>query len=671
MGKWVFWLLLVLALGGLIAWRVVQEKAPEAGGPRPGMAGQQGPGAAGAGGPGGGMGRGPASVELTAIQYRDIEKTFQATGTVESMQNVKISPKVSGRIDFLQVREGDRVRRGQVLVRIDQSQVQAEVRQQQANVAEAKYRLAQAQLNQGPNDAAIANRIRELEAALAQAKSRLAQAQLTQESTDVAVTAQIRREEANLAVAQAELTQSEASRAAQLDALKAAIDDAQGKVDNAGAVVNNANAAIKSAQANLDNATTKYQRMYDLYKQGFVAAQDVDDARTTMNVQQSVVETAKGQLQAATAAAQSAAAQKRAAESQAAVTRARLDAELESARAKVAQVQAALDTARANTTQSPAYRQNLEALRAQVAQAQAALNTARANTKQSDAYRQNLAALRAQVAVAQASLDSARAKLQDTVLHSPLDGVVTARSQDPGSLASPGQAILTVQSLHQIWVTLAVPDTVCMKLHLNDPATVAFDALGGRRFPARIAQINPAADLQSRQFTVRVMLDNRDGRFSPGMFAKVTLTVDRATQVAAVPPEALQTERDGSRFVFVVGGDNVARKLPVMVGLNDAEWTAIIGEVKAGDQVVTMSATPVRDGQEVRVAPAGGRGGRGADGAGRPGAAGRPEGREAAGDGPRGAAERAPARREGRGSPDGAPHAGEAPARMPRDGSGR
>jgi len=69
---------------------------------------------------GGGMRmHGPASVELAAAQLRDIKKTFQATGMVESMQNVKISTKVSGRIEMLQVREGDRVKQGQVLVRID------------------------------------------------------------------------------------------------------------------------------------------------------------------------------------------------------------------------------------------------------------------------------------------------------------------------------------------------------------------------------------------------------------------------------------------------------------------------------------------------------------------------------------------------------------------------
>lgn len=626
MRKWVFWIMLVLVIGGLIVWKFQQKAAKEAGGPGGPGGGRPAAGQRGPGGPGGPGGRGPVSVETGTVTLRDIVKTFTATGSVESMQSVKISPKVSGRIELLQLREGDRVRRGQVLVRIDQSQVQADVRQQQANVAEANYRLAQAQLNQEPADAAIVNQIRQQEAALAQAKSRLEQAKITQSSTDTGVQTQIRQQEANLASMQADLKQTESSRAAQVEATRSAIDEAQAKIDNAAAGLSNANAAVKSAQANLDNAVTKYNRTYELYTQGFVAAQDVDDARTTMRVQQAALDSSKGQVQAATASLGSMQAQKRTVESQAVVTRTRLDADLEAAKAKVAQAQAALDNARANTAQTPAYQQNLETLRAQVVQAQAALDSARANRKQSAAYQQNLAALRAGIAVAQASLDSARARLADTVLISPLDGVVTARTQDPGAMASPGLAILTIQSLNQVWITLAVPDTVCLNLRLNDPATVAFDALGGKALSGRIAQINPSADPASRQFTVRVMLDNASGRFSPGLFARVTLTVDRALQVTAVPPEAVETGRDGGAYVLVVGKDMTAKEVPVVAGLTDNDWVAITGNVHAGDKVVAMSATPVHDGQAVRAGS--GRNRRG----GRPGSGGQPDKRRPGGD---------------------------------------
>lgn len=581
MKKWLFLIVVFTVISFFFgkAWKkhLMTQTLNSKGGPGQGAmtpgGNKQGGKPGGPGGPGGGM---PVSVELAPVVTRDILTSFEATGNVESMEDVKISPRVSGRIDMLKVREGDRVKKDQVLVKLDASDVKANVRQQEAALAEAKFRLTQAQLNQTPTDTAIAT--------------------------------QIRQQEANLSSSVSDQTQAEKTRDAQLEASKATLDDAQAKIDTATAAVANANANLKSAQANLDNATAKYNRIYGLYKQGYVAAQDVDDAKTTVSVQQAAVDTAKGQIQSATAALNSAMAQKRNTEQQANITRAKVDADLESAKAKVTQARASLDAAKANAQQSPAYQQNL-------------------------------AALRESVNVAQATLDSAKAKVADTVLKSPIDGVVTARAQDQGEMASPGQAILTVQSLNDIWVSIAVPDDVSTKVHLSQPATIVFDALGGKTFDGRIAQINPSADAQSRQFTVRVALDNRRRLFSPGMFGRVTMTTGEVKGTLAVPREAVQQDPDGSSFVIVAKGAPkgpgkgaagvgakpagggapadggkapggagkggppllTAVKCPIEINIQDADWVGIASGVNKGDQVVTMSANPVRDGQKLRA----------------------------------------------------------------------
>lgn len=649
MKKWLLALITLLLLGGLISRQIVQRRGELSAqsGMRKSRTGM------------------PASVELAPIKYRDITTTFTATGSVESIQQVNISPRVSGRIDFVQVREGDRIRQGQMLVRIDPTDAQAEVRQQQANLAQAqarlaqaritkstiaasvetqirlqeanlaqaKSRLAQAQITQSTVDSSVTTQIRQQEANLAQAKSRLEQARLTQPTTDSAVETQIRQQEAALASMQADLRQAQATRDATLESVKASLQEAQSKIDNATALVANANAGINSAQANHENATARYTRILGLYKQGYVAAQDVDDAKTAMTVQQSAVETARGQLQAVTATLATVTAQKRSVEQQANISRARVDADVEAAQAKVNQARAALDNARANSaqspafqqnlaalqaavdvaqtnvdsaranaTQTPAYQQNLAALKSAVAVAQANLDFAKANAKQTPAYQENLEALKAAVAIAQASLDSAKAKLDDTVLRSPLDGVVTARTQDPGALASPSQAILTVQAMNKVWVTIAVPEDVVAKIHVNQSAQVTFDALGGRTLTAIIAQINPAADLQSRQYTVRVLLDNANHLLAAGMFGKVTLITNQVKHVLAVPREAVQSDRAGNSIVFIaVKGKKgiTAVQRPVVTGPSDADFIALLSGVRAEEQVVTMSAMPLHDGQSL------------------------------------------------------------------------
>jgi RND family efflux transporter MFP subunit len=505
MKRWIYIIIPFVVLGSLIGWRVVQKKEEAAGQAKMRAMRMSA----------------PILASTATAGVRDIVHTFEDTGTVESPQNVKIAPKVSGRIEYLTVHEGDRVRRGQVLVRIDPSQVEALVHQQQAAVAEAQYRLAQAKI--------------------------------TQNSTGVGVNAQVRQQKAAVSSAKADLNQTTRNYEAQLASAGASVTDAQNRVDNA-------KSAIKSAQANLDNANAKYNRIYDLYKQGYIAAQDVDDAKAAVAVQQSALEIAQGQLGSATA-------QRDAAVQQASIVKNKGTADIEASRAKLEQAQASLDYASANTSQT-------------------------------QAYKQSIAALQAGVDAAKAALRSAQAQRADTVLASPLDGFVTGRYMDQGAMATPGQPILSVQFVRQVWVAISVPEEISSMVHIGQLASVAFDALPGRTFAGSVIQFNPSADLQSRQFMARVILSNKDNLFKPGMYAHVKLEIERVKGALCVPREAIQRDKMGP-CVVVVEKTNKAKRMPVTTGASDDSFTAIERGVSPGDKVVTMSAFPVRDGATV------------------------------------------------------------------------
>jgi len=341
-------LLPIAVLGALVSWRLAQKKSERAALERQRVT----------------RASAAPTVSVATAELRDIEVLFEATGTLEAPLNVKISPKVSGRINYLEVHEGDRVSKGRVLVRIDSSEVEAQVRQQQAALAEAQYRLAQAQITEAP--------------------------------TQVAISTQIRQQSAAVASAQADYDQVRRNMDFQTAAAGASVADAQGRIDSATAAIESAQAGISSAQANLNNATIRCNRILELYGQGFIAAQDVDDAKAAVSVEQAGLGAAQSRLRSAQAAHASALAQREAAEEQVKIVRTKAEADVEAARQRLAQANASLEYARANTAQSPAYQQGL-------------------------------AALEASVQAARAAVASAEARRADTVLTSPLDGHVTAR----------------------------------------------------------------------------------------------------------------------------------------------------------------------------------------------------------------------------------------------------
>lgn len=118
------------------------------GGQAGGQAGQR------AGGPGGGQGGGaalnmPMTVELASTARAPLKEQIMVVGNLIGAATVEVAPKVSGRLQSVQVRLGDPVRKGQVIAKVEDSEIQEQVRQARASfqVAEATIRQREADLN--------------------------------------------------------------------------------------------------------------------------------------------------------------------------------------------------------------------------------------------------------------------------------------------------------------------------------------------------------------------------------------------------------------------------------------------------------------------------------------------------------------------------------------------
>ncbi len=473
-------------------------------------------------------GKGAASVLVAPTESRTITEVIQSVGNVESPFKVQISPKTSGRIDYLEAREGDLVTPGQVLLRIDPSDLQGAVLQQQASVAEARARYAQAKINQN--------------------------------STNVGVTSQIQQQQAGLGSVEANLNQVQQNYAAQ-------VATASAQVSAAESAVANSQATLDKENATLHNLEIKYDRTVYLYKQNFIAAQDVDDARTAIEVQKGAVLVAQGQLAA------------------------------NKSQLKVQQ-QNKLIVQRKGLA-------DIAASKANVTQGKATLQFAQANRSQSPAYQQNLDALQSQIVAAEAQLKQAQAKLADTVIASTITGTVTARKADPGALATPGTPVLEVQFLDWVYVTATLPIDQGALIHPGQIAEITIDGLPGKTFSGPVANINPAADPQNRQFGIKVRLENKDHSIRPGMYGRVKIVTGQVKAQVVVPREALITDSSGATTVVVVDPDKVAHVKAVKLGVSDDRGAQILDGVDADDKVVVLTFNPIKEGQKVSISTPG------------------------------------------------------------------
>ncbi len=551
---WASILVPVVALGGMVFWRMQTMDAKDAeqkkeAGARRGAA---------------------SSVEVATAQSFPIIESIETVGTVTPEFTVNIAPRVTGRIIYLEVREGEPVQPGQLLARIDPDQAEAGVLDAKARANESRSRLAQAQATVQANNIQIEQNVRQAQAEVANARANLTQVQRNTE-------ARIATSEANLKEADAELVAAQAE-------------------------LKNRQAQVKAARATLDNAEAKATRLQNLYEKGFVSAADRDDANTARASAAANLEVRQGEVESAVADVNTAKARQASAVTNLKSIKASAEAEIEAAKARLDQARASLTSAEAGRAQIPANQANLEALRAGVDSAEA-------------------------------QVQSAAAQKSDTELRSTIAGTVTKRNADPGAIASPGSPVLVVESTKNLIINASVPIDQAGRIQSGSVARLTIDGLGSDSIQGRVERVVPSADPQDRQALVRIRISDQSAMLKPGMFAKVAIELRRTEAQIAIPKDAIQEGSvtaigpDGKAVKKkVTVGESDANNAEILSGLALGDKVVVLSfsPVREGSGV-TVSAERGLDGTrrviEVKK-PAGGPGGAQGGGSGRPGGGG-------------------------------------------------
>lgn len=269
-------------------------------------------------------------------------------------------------------------------------------------------------------------------------------------------------------------------------------------------------------------------------------------------------------------------------------------ANLEAAKANLARMQALYDTGAVSKAQLDAAQ-----LQRDVAQSQYESVLQQRSVVQTGARPEELEMARAQVAQAQAAVSYARLQQANATITSPLAGIVTHRTADPGQMASPGVPLVTVAQIDKVYVALDLSEIDLNKIKIGQPVVLRADAYPGRTFSGVVREIGQAADAHTRVFKVKVQVDNRDRALRPGMFARGEITVGRTDQALVVPRDAV-ISADGTPVVFVVQ-DGKARQRRVTLGMMSGAEVEIRAGLAAGESVIVVGQSGLTDGTPVTV----------------------------------------------------------------------
>jgi membrane fusion protein, multidrug efflux system len=218
------------------------------------------------------------------------------------------------------------------------------------------------------------------------------------------------------------------------------------------------------------------------------------------------------------------------------------------------------------------------------------------------------AAALAQRNQAQAQAALSADQLKYTTLVADRAGVITAEQADTGQNVSAGQAVYNLAWSGDIDVVVDVPESTLAALAVGQTAKVTMSALPGRSFSARVRELSPAADPQSRTYRANLTLLDPGPDVRLGMTADVALTSgNTATQPATsftLPATALFHDGTAPAVWVVHEGTNVLELRRVQVTRYDERTVAISGGLKDGERVVLQGVHTVTAGETVHpIAP--------------------------------------------------------------------
>lgn len=191
--------------------------------------------------------------------------------------------------------------------------------------------------------------------------------------------------------------------------------------------------------------------------------------------------------------------------------------------------------------------------------------------------------------------------LENSVLRSPINGVITARNYDVGDMYSMSAPLFTVEQIVPVKLLVGISESDYSKVKVGDPVTVVADALPGKAFYGKINRIYPTVDPATRTFTVEVKIENTYKTLRPGMFVRATINFGTNHNVVIPDVAVVKQQGSGERFVYVLNDDNTVTYQKVVLGRRMGAEYEVLEGLDNGDKVVVGGQIRLKDGIKVIV----------------------------------------------------------------------
>ena len=197
----------------------------------------------------------------------------------------------------------------------------------------------------------------------------------------------------------------------------------------------------------------------------------------------------------------------------------------------------------------------------------------------------------------QKAVSQMKAQMAKTRIIAPFNGVIDELIAERGQVVGPGQGLMRIVNLNNMFVSTTVPESYIGKLKVGTEVSVYLASLG-KSFNGKIRQVGNNINPNNRSFGIEVSVPNTDNLLRPNQVAKLKITDYTSAKAVVVPSKVIQEDAEGNQFVFEIASlkdkTGIAKKVIVKTGKTSDNFTEILSGLEpktlvVGDGVKTVS----------------------------------------------------------------------------------
>ena len=225
----------------------------------------------------------------------------------------------------------------------------------------------------------------------------------------------------------------------------------------------------------------------------------------------------------------------------------------------------------------------------------------RSSAAQVESAKSALSASRQQLEVSQADQQHYAALSEYSRITAPIDGVVTWRYADTGSLIQAGTSnvssapVVKLSQVNVLRLRLPVPESLAASVHDGEPADIRVKATD-EHFSGKIIRSTDSLDRSTRTMQVEVDVPNQDYKLTPGMYADVSLRVQNDPNALTLPLQAIDRGADRTT-VLLVNSQNQVEEREIRTGIEGSDRIQILSGLNERDRVIVGNLSKYRPGQ--------------------------------------------------------------------------